>query len=91
MSTVATSADDPDPDDPLRILATASGMDFLPVLPAPSPEALSLLPRSVAIQFSVAPVAAESDESPSDAALCVATADPLSFDLFDSLRYFVAS
>ena len=87
MSAAAISPDEPDPNEMLRVLAAATGMDFLPVLPAPSPEALSLLPRSVAIQFSVAPVTTKSDEFPLDPELCVAVSDPLSFDLIDSVRF----
>ena len=87
MSTLAVSPDEPDPDDPLRVLAAASGMDFLPVLPTPSPEAFALLPHSIAVQFSVAPVTTEPEEFSADATLCVAISDPLSFDLIDSVRF----
>jgi hypothetical protein len=80
MSVTATSPDEPDPDDVLRVLAAVSGMDFLPRLPAPSSIALSLLPRSVALRFAVAPVTADPE-------LCVAISDPLSFDLIDSVRF----
>ena len=86
MPAIAISPDEPDPDKMLRVLAAASGMEFLPVLPAPSRQALSLLPRSLAIQFSVAPFMTD-DDFPFEPELCVATSDPLSFELIDNLRF----
>ena len=62
-------------------------MEYLPVLPTPSPEALSLLPRAVAVRFSVAPVTAEPDEFTSEPKFRVAISDPFSFELLDGLRF----
>ncbi len=88
MPVIATSSDEPDPNEILRVLAAASGLEFLPVLPAPSQRALSLLPRSLAVQFSVSPFMTD-DEFPFEPELCVAISDPLSFELIDNLRFLL--